>query len=205
MESLLELLTHLLLTVGPWVVFFVCMAETAFFVGLLIPAEATVLVAAFLAYSDRFSVVTVLVATFLGALCGDQIGYALGRFAGARVEGRQGRVGRMWRRYEPSAERMFQRHPIFSVSLARFISFVRTLMPWFAGMSRMSYPRYLFFDLLGAFGWAAASVALGYAAGQSWKRVADALGTVSAIVIAAAIAFLVIYVWRKRQRAEVQA
>ena len=65
--------------------FVVTCAETAFFVGLLIPAEATILVAAFLAERGHFPVQTVLLATFCGGLLGDQIGYALGKYGGTRL------------------------------------------------------------------------------------------------------------------------
>ncbi len=195
-----DLLVRLLNDVGPWIVFAVASVETALFVGLLIPAEATILVAAFLASQGHFSVTSVLAATFFGGLLGDQIGYVLGRFGGTRLVAREGRIGRVWRRHEPRAERLFQRHASLSVSLARFISFVRTLMPWFAGMSGMSYGRFFTYDVIGVFGWAVASVALGYFAGESWGIVAEALGTTSALIVGAILIVAVVSIRRSKRR-----
>lgn len=199
MESLLHDIIQWLIAVGPEVVFVVTLAETAFFIGLLIPAEATVLVAAALADQGVLELDQVLAATLLGALAGDQIGYALGRFGGARAAARGGRIGRVWARYEPRAIAMFGRHAMVAVSLARFVSFVRTLMPWFAGMSRVPYGRFLVYDALGVLGWGILSVTAGYLAGASWGRVAEAFGTTAAIVIAAVLLVVVVVVVRRRR------
>jgi dephospho-CoA kinase len=182
-ESLLQDIIQLLLAAGPWIVFLVTATETAIFLGLLLPAEATVLVAAFMAELGYFELEDVLLATLLGAFVWDHIGYALGRFGGRQAAARAGYVGRMWRRHEARATLLFRRRSILAVTLARFISFVRTLMPWFAGMSGMSYPRFLLYDTLGVVGWGVGSVAAGYMAGRSWHILAGMLGTVSTVLV----------------------
>ena len=149
-ETLFQQLLSLLQEAGPWLVLLVTCTETALFIGLLVPAEATVLVASFLAYQGYFDLKHVLAATVGGALLGDQLGYLAGRLGGHRMAVSSGWIGRLWRRHERAAQRLFRRRSILAVSVARFISFVRTLMPWFAGMSRMSYGSYLAYDLLGS-------------------------------------------------------
>lgn len=205
MDELLRDILGLLLTWGPWIVFLVAAAETAFFLGLLLPAEATVLLAAFLAGRGFFQVEDVLAATFFGGLVGDQIGYGLGRFGGARLAARQGLTGRLWGRYEASVAALFRRRSLVGISLSRFISFVRTLMPWFAGMSRVPYRRFLLYDLLGVAGWAVGSVALGVLAGESWRLVVGAVGTVGALVITLIVAGLVIAAIRERRARKTDA
>jgi len=182
-ETFFPQLLRLLQEAGPWVVLLVTCTETALFIGLLIPAEATVLVGAFLASQGYFRLEHVLAATIVGALAGDQLGYLAGRLGGHRMAASSGRIGRLWRRYERIAQQLFRRRSILAVTVARFISFVRTLMPWFAGMSRMPYGKYLAYDLLGVVGWGALSVLLGYAAGESWHIVANALGALSAALL----------------------
>jgi dephospho-CoA kinase len=202
-DSFLHDIIQLLLRLGPLIVFLVTAAETALFLGLLVPAEATVLVAAFLAQSGHFELSDVLIATLAGGLLGDQIGYALGRFGGRRAAARVGLIGRLWRRHEVRATLLFRQHSLLAVTLARFISFVRTLMPWFAGMTGMSYPRFLMYDLLGVLGWGVGSVAIGYLAGRSWQLAASALGTLSTVaflLIVAALAWLGVRT-RRRMRA----
>lgn len=203
MESLLRDIIGWLVVIGPEVVFVVVMAETAFFLGLLVPAEATVLVAAFLANRGTFELSHVLAATLLGGFAGDQIGYALGRFGGRRVAARGGRLGRLWSRNESRAGSMFRRRSIVSVTLARFVSFVRTIMPWMAGMSRMPYLRFLVFDALGVLGWGIGSVAAGYLAGESWRQLASALGiTGGIIVVVLALAGILLFIRGRKDAGE---
>lgn len=201
MEQLLTDIIGFLRAVGPEVVFFVTLVETAFFIGLLVPAEATVLVAAFFVSDGVFAMEHVLLATIGGALVGDQIGYALGRFGGRRFAAKGGRIGRLWARSEPRARRMFGGHAIMAVTLARFVSFVRTLMPWFAGMTHMKYARFLFYDALGVVGWGTASVMAGYLAGESWHVLANVLGTASAIIVAVILIASIVVVIRGRRAA----
>jgi len=197
-EPLLRDIIDWLIAAGPIVVFGVTLTETAFFIGLVVPAEATVLVAAFLADRGVFALDDVIIATLLGAFAGDQIGYALGRYGGVRVARREGRIGRLWSRSEPRAKRLFARRSILSISGARFVSFVRTLMPWFAGMSRIHWGRFIVFDALGVAGWGLASIALGYVAGESWHRMASALGSTSALILVLMVVAFAIAARRQR-------
>lgn len=200
METLLQDIIALLISVGPWIVFLVTAAETAVFLGLLLPSGATVLVAAFMADAGYFQLDDVLVATLAGGFIGDQVGYVLGRLGGRRVVARVGMVGRLWRRHEARAIIMFRQRSLLSVTLARFVAFVRTLMPWFAGMSGMRYPRFLFYDILGVLGWGIGTVAAGYMAGRSWQLLAGVLGTASTLVVLVLVSGAVLLAVRARRR-----
>lgn len=205
MEALLNQLIRLLVQVGPWIVFATTFVETAFFVGLLIPAEAVVLLGGALAATGEFALSHVIAATFFGALLGDQAGFMLGKFGGNRVVASDGYIAHIWKYYEPFAARLFRKHAAVSVSIARFISFVRTLMPWFAGMSGMPYARYLAYDILGVLGWSLASVAVGYAAGESWRVVAERLGTATAYILGGIVVIFMLTAVRRKIKARAMA
>jgi len=200
MDDLLNDITRWLIGSGPWLVFAMTLLETALFAGLLIPAEATVVIAGFLAYRGVLPLDLILLATFSGGLIGDQIGYFLGRSYGTRIVSREGRLGRLWRRYEPATVDLFRRHSMISITLARFLSFVRTLMPWLAGMSRIPYGRFLIYDLVGVAGWAAGSVAIGYLAGPSWRAATEVLGTATAVVFSLGILTIGLLVLRRSRQ-----
>jgi dephospho-CoA kinase len=200
-------LTTLLITLGPWLVLAMTMAETALFIGLLLPAEATVLLAAFLAEEGVFSLEAIAAATVAGAFLGDQIGYFLGRTNRLHIGRRSRRASALRVQYQGAVTDLFQRHSAAAVTVGRFISFVRTLMPWFAGVSRIPYRRFVFYDLLGVLGWSAASVALGFLVGESWHLVAGWLGTLSAailVLLLIGILFIVLRVRRQRRTDRVE-
>ncbi|MFO7262276.1 MAG: DedA family protein [bacterium] len=202
MDSLLPAIIEHLIKIGPWVVFAVALAETAVFIGLLIPAEATVLIGAFMADQGYFEVEHIFAGAFAGGLIGDQTGYLLGRYSGGRFVGRGGRFGQVWSHYEVLTAKLFRRRAAMAVTVARFLSFVRTLMPWCAGMSRMPYLRFLAYDMLGVLGWAGGSVALGYLAGESWKLIAGALGTAGGLVLALIVVAVAMVAVRRRLKSE---
>lgn len=199
MDLLLHDIIPWVLRHGPLIIFLVVAAETAFFLGLLMPAEATVLLGGFLVSRGYFELDAVLLATCGGAFVGDQAGYLLGRRYGGRVSLGKGKLGRLWRRYEARATMLFRRRSMLAVTVARFVSFLRTLMPWFAGMTRLDYRRFLAYDLVGVIGWGAGSVALGYMAGASWRLVAGTVGTVSSIVLLLLLLGLLVAGLRQRR------
>jgi len=198
--SLLELVQRWVIEFGPWVVFLVTMLETAAFVGLFVPSGPTILFAAFLTTTSLFELEHVLIATLLGGFTGDQLGYWLGRVYGVRGVVHDAAHARLWHRYEHRTVQLFRRHSVIAVSLARCVAFVRTIMPWFAGMSRMPYGRFAFYDVVGVLVWGVGHVTLGYLAGRSWRALATLLGSASVAVLAIiALGAFIVYMRRRHQ------
>ena len=154
---------------GPWLVGGMAMFETALIIGLVLPTEPTLVVATAFALQGHFSFGSVVGAAVLGAALGDSAGFMLGRWGGPRVLGGRGRIARMARRHQDRALDLFERHAGLSVSLARMVPFVRTLMPLVAGSTGVAYRRFLAFDLLGITGWAFLGLGIAYAGAQSWE------------------------------------
>lgn len=164
-------------TGGPWALLLLTAAETAFLTGLVVPASVATAFGAFLAAEGYLSLPVVAGFAACGALLGDNIGFWVGRRYGPGLLRGDGRFRELARRHEPRAAALFHGHPIYAVSFARLVSFVRTLMPLAAGMSPLPYRRYLVYDLLGVLGWLTGYCAAGYLAGRSWRWVAGAMGT----------------------------
>jgi membrane-associated protein len=178
----------LLLVVGPGLLLVMAMAETSVPAGLLVPAGVALALGAFLASQGYLSLPWVMAAAGVGGLVGDSLGFWLGRKGFSRLLTARGVVARLARRYEGLTARLYRRSPIVSVTLARTISFVRTLMPASAGMSGMTWPRFLVFDVLGVLAWLGLYTAVGILAGESWKVASTLLGTGwAAILVGAAL------------------
>ncbi|MCH8812615.1 MAG: dephospho-CoA kinase [Gemmatimonadetes bacterium] len=154
---------------GPWLVGGMAMLETALIIGLVLPTEPTLVVATAFALQGHFSFGSVVGAAVLGAVLGDSTGFMIGRWGGPRVLNGRGRVARMARRHQDRALDLFERHAGLSVSLARMVPFVRTLMPLVAGSTGVPYRRFLAFDLLGISGWAFLGLGIAYAGARSWE------------------------------------
>jgi len=136
--------------------------------------------------------------TALGGFLGDNLGFFWGRHAGRSVLEGKGRLSRAAARHWDKAEHLFGRHPVYAVSFARLISFVRTLMPIAAGTSHLRYRSFVFYDILGVAAWATAHLIVGYVAGESWEQVVALMGLGWAALFALAGAVLWV-IHRRRQ------
>jgi len=179
---------------GPWLVGVMAMLETALIVGLVLPIEITLISATVFALQGHFSFASVVGAAVLGAALGDSAGFMVGRWGGPRVLDGRGRIARVARRHQDRALDLFERHAGLSVSLARMVPFVRTLMPLVAGSTGVAYRRFLAFDLLGILGWAFLGLGIAYAGARSWEIGVGSVGLGWAILGGAGLiaAFLVI-------------
>lgn len=185
---------------GPGLVLFLTWAETSFLTGLLVPAGVATAFAAFLSNWGHFPLEAVVTAALLGGLAGDCTGFWVGRRFGRKIPGGQGFLYRLARRWEPTTAGLMRRHPLVAVSGGRLISFVRTLMPWMAGMSRLSFARFLTFDILGVAGYVAIYATVGDVAGRNWFAVVTWVGRGGVVVfLSAALVVLALAWWRKRK------
>ena len=188
-------LTGGLVRYGPALLGVLTFLETSSLLGLFVPAGVCFLIAAFLTTQGTLALSAVVLWALAGAVLGDSAGYWMGRWRGGLEHAESGLVARAVAKAGPERLAMLNGAPLTSVSLARVVSFARTLAPLAAGAGRMSYARYLTFDLLGIAAWSATYVGVGVLAGESWQRVSGWVGAAwGAVFVGVAL-----WVWRKRR------
>jgi membrane protein DedA with SNARE-associated domain len=168
--------------------------------GLWLPGETALIAAGVYASKGHLSIVGVIAVAAAGAIIGDNAGYWLGREGGRRLLDRYALLRRFGDRVLPTAERFFERHGGKAVFLARFFGGVRVTGAWMAGITRMTWWRFLFWNTAGGIVWAIGVGLLAYYAG---KAAADALtryGVYAAIAggILLVIAIAAMHIWRRR-------
>jgi len=154
--------------------------------GLVVPSGVATSAATVLALNGQFDFAPILLAASAGGFVGDSVGFWIGRVARGRVLAGKGSWTMAIARRRESASGVLDRHPVYSVTVARLIVFVRTLMPMAAGMSDLTYRRYLPFEVMGLLGWVVIYVSIGVLAGESWEVVTRLVGVWGAPVFAAA-------------------
>lgn len=192
-------MTHLLIQYGLILLFGVVAAESA---GVPLPGETALIAAAVLAAQGHYSIVSVIAVAAAGAIIGDNVGYWLGREGGRALLRRIPIVRDHFERALPRAERFFTRHGSKTVFIARFVAVLRVTAAWMAGMSRMTWWKFLVWNALGGICWAAAYGTVAYYAG---KAAADAISHYGLYVAGAIAAVGVIaggiWWWRRRRNA----
>jgi undecaprenyl-diphosphatase len=198
--SLLRVLPGLVEVYGPWVLALLAFLETCFVTGVVVPSGVATAFATALALQGQMTFGAVAVAAVGGGFAGDVTGYWIGRRSGEKLRDGTGFAARALARHDASTGRFLSGHPVFSVTVARLVAFVRTVMPVASGVARMPFNRFLLYEIPGLVAWAALYMGIGYLAGESWERAASMVGGGWAIIFA--VAGIVIWL-RARRRPDV--
>ena len=187
----------LLLHYGYAVVFLLIMLEDF---GLPAPGETALVLASVAAASGKLNIWGVLVAAFLGAVIGDNIGWAIGHYGGRKLVLRVGgRVGFTAERYD-HAESFFRRYGDAIVVGARFVEVLRQLNGIIAGTMDMHWATFLGYNALGAALWVGVWGAIGYFAGENIRAIEHWLLRFSWLALVAVVVAAVWWVIAHRKR-----
>ena len=186
---------------GPWLILVMAILETCFVTGLVVPSGLTTSAATIMALDGTLQLETVVGAALIGGFLGDSIGFWIGSTGGERLLERDGRWSKVLRKRHREMEDLFGRHPVISVTVARLISFVRTIMPMAAGMSGLSYRRYLPYEVLGLVLWAAIYVGIGFAGFEGWEAATQLFGVGGTIAFVVGVVVLLTVLRRRRNGA----
>jgi len=151
---------------GYFAIFVVIMLEDF---GVPAPGETALIVGSVAAAAGKLNIWGVLIAAFLGAVIGDNIGFAIGHFGGRALIARiGGRVGITPARLE-YAEGFFRKYGDAVVVGARFVEGLRQLNGIIAGTMDMHWATFLAYNALGAALWVGVWGAIGYFAGENLR------------------------------------
>jgi membrane-associated protein len=154
-------------TIGYPVIFALIAIET---MGIPVPGETALVTAAVVASRGRLQIETVIVVAAAAAILGDNVGFAIGRKLGRRALTAPGPLLHHRRRVIAVGEPFFDRHGPKAVFLGRWVTGLRITAAWMAGVTRMSWPTFLFWNALGGIAWAMSLGLLAYFVGHSAEK-----------------------------------
>jgi membrane-associated protein len=173
--------------------------ETGFFVGFFLPGDSLLVTAGVFSAAGVIPLKWLLLPVMLCAIVGDQIGYWIGRSAGAAIYRREDSL--FFRRsHLQRAHDFYEKYGGRAVILARFVPIVRTFCPPVAGAARMSYSRYLAFDFFGGAFWVGTMILGGYSLGRSVPNIGQRIHYVIAVVIVLSVMPAIISILRARRK-----
>jgi membrane-associated protein len=182
--------------VGYTLVFVLVAIET---MGIPVPAETALIGAALLAHRGQMDIGTLTILAAIAAILGDNVGFAIGRHFGRRVFLAPGPLLKHRAKVLERGEPFFAKHGPKAVFLGRWVAGLRIASAWLAGMNKMPWPTFLFWNALGGITWAASISLSIYFLGDLAEHAIEVVGPISAgIVVAALVAF---WVYRRRRKA----
>jgi membrane protein DedA with SNARE-associated domain/membrane-associated phospholipid phosphatase len=194
----LQTIDYILSLIGQYgylVVFVGVMLES---IGIPLPGETILIASGVMVQRGYLDLGDAIVFGILGAVVGDQIGYWVGREGGRPFVLRWGPYILITPERLAKAEGFFARHGGKAVFLARFIAGLRVFGALVAGVSRMPWRTFFFYNALGGALWATAAVLVGYLLGGSLDLVERWVGRTSLlllILLVVALAFYAAYRW----------
>lgn len=141
--------------------FIVVFCETGLVVTPFLPGDSLLFAAGALAALDSLDVWLLALLFTIAAIAGDALNYGIGRRLGPAVFSRES--GRFFRReHLEKSQRFYERHGRKTIILSRFVPIVRTFAPFLAGVARMQYREFVFYNVAGAIAWVGVALSAGY-------------------------------------------
>jgi membrane protein DedA with SNARE-associated domain len=160
--------------------------------GIPSPGETALVLAAVLASQGKLQIWLVILIGVASAIIGDNLGYALGRKFGRDVLGGPGPFRNRRVEVIAAGDRFFERHGPKAVFFARWIALVRFAAAWLAGINRMRFREFFFWNALGGITWGITFGLIGYFAGGAAAKAISTFGIYAlvALIVLAVLAFV---------------
>jgi membrane-associated protein len=150
---------------GPWtyvLLFAIILCETGLVVTPFLPGDSLLFAAGAMAalYPEHLGIVTLVGLLIVAAIVGDTLNYWIGRWIGPRAF----QINTWFLKHENlvKTQAFYEKHGGKTIVLARFVPIIRTFAPFVAGVGRMDYGQFLWFNVLGGFLWVVLCTLAGY-------------------------------------------
>lgn len=187
---------------GVWtyaLLFLIIFAETGLVVTPFLPGDSLLFAVGALAARGDLSIMAIYILLTAAAIIGDSVNYAIGAFLGPQVFCSE-RSRFLKKEYLEKTHHFYERYGAKTIVIARFVPIVRTFAPFVAGVGRMSYGKFLTYNVAGGVLWTTLLVFAGYFFGNIPAVKANFTAVIFVIIALSLLPGVVEY-WKHRQRA----
>jgi membrane-associated protein len=165
-------LTELLANYNQWIyaiLFAIIFIETGVVIMPFLPGDSLLFAAGMLAAAnpEHLNIFYVIILLLIAAILGDACNYAIGKFFGMKFLNIK-LFGKQMVKPEhlEKTQEFYDKYGPTTIIIARFVPIVRTLAPFVGGVGKMSYPKFLTFNVIGALLWVVGMTVAGYFLGN---------------------------------------
>jgi len=153
---------------GAWVyalLFLIIFVETGVVVMPFLPGDSLLFIVGAMCGAGLMSLPLVMGLLLVAAILGDQTNYSIGRYFGPRVF--QWEDSRFFsRKGFDQAHAFYEKYGGVTIILARFMPFIRTFVPFVAGVAEMTRSKFTLFNVVGGVIWVVGLTLAGYLFGN---------------------------------------
>lgn len=164
LHQLLDILRHLDVWLPRWgealgpglyvVLFLIVFCETGLVVTPFLPGDSLLFAVGALITGAKLplNLYATMGLLIVASVVGDAVNYSIGRFVGPAVFTRES-SRLLNKKHLLRAQEFYERYGGKAIVFARFVPIVRTFAPFVAGIGKMQYRRFAFFNVTGAVAW----------------------------------------------------
>jgi membrane-associated protein len=157
-------------------------SETGLLIGVFLPGDSLLVTAGLLAARGYINVYALAPVLTVAAICGNSVGYFIGRATGPRIFNRENSLF-FNKKHAIRAHEFYEKYGRKTIVLAQFMPIIRTFAPVVAGVGGMKFRTFITFNIMGAVLWIWSMVAIGYFLGSYIPGIDRHIEIVVAIVV----------------------
>lgn len=135
--------------------------ETGLLIGFFLPGDSLLVTAGIVCAEANWPLAVLIGTVCVAAIVGDSIGYSIGYKTGPKIFNRE-KSFFFHKDHLLAAQKFYEAHGGKTIILARFMPIIRTFAPVVAGVGRMEYRRFLFYNIFGGIGWVVSMIMIGF-------------------------------------------
>lgn len=181
------------------IIFLVIFCETGLIVTPFLPGDSLVFLTGMLAGKGDLNLLTLLIIVPTAAILGDSVNYEIGKLLRDKVNNKE-KIAFIKQEYLDKTHEFFEKHGGKTIILARFVPIIRTFAPFVSGVAKMSYKKFIIYNIIGGLIWAFSFILSGYFLGEIPFVVQNFNFILIGILIASVIPIMILFVKKALKR-----
>jgi len=189
---------------GIWtylILFLIIFCETGLVVTPILPGDSLLFAVGTFAAMGSLNVVWVLILLTIAAIAGDTVNYWIGSLLGPKIFHKE-KVRFLKKEHLNRTHQFYEKYGGKTIVIARFIPIIRTFAPFVAGVGKMTYWRFLLYNVTGGIAWILLFVLGGYFFGNLPIVKRNFTLVIFAIIIISILPAIVEFLRHRRQPAQ---
>jgi membrane-associated protein len=148
------------------ILFIIIFAETGFVVTPFLPGDSLLFAMGTLIAGGNtgLSIWIMMFLLIAAAILGNSLNYKLGSVLGIKVFKPENKILKL--EYYHQSHEFFEKHGGKAIIFSRFLPIFRTIAPFVAGVAKMPFGRFTYFNVVGGVAWIASLLLAGFFIGQ---------------------------------------
>ncbi len=173
-------------TWGLWIyalLFLIIFIETGVVAMPFLPGDSLLFVAGAIAAVGNLSLPVLMALLSIAAISGDALNYSIGRWTGNKVFAWE---NSRWfnKNAFDKTHAFYEKHGPITIVVGRFLPFIRTFTPFVAGVAKMTYPRFAFYNVIGGLMWVCGLTGIGFLVGNHpWVKANFSIVALALIIV----------------------